>query len=123
MQCKKCGYEYVEALKECPNCQAPNEPAETKILLPDERDTFEGVTIDDETVEGGSGRADGTDRQSETGGPRIFQTSVKIGGGLGIIWQLLFLVAAAAVVFVLLPAFLLVFLAIAAVYMILRMFR
>jgi hypothetical protein len=35
-------------LEGMPQLQAPNEPAETKILLPYERDTFEGVTIDDE---------------------------------------------------------------------------
>ena len=47
MICKKCGFEYVDNLKECPNCQTPNEPEETKVLNADERDTFKGITIDE----------------------------------------------------------------------------
>jgi predicted ATP-dependent serine protease len=50
MICKKCGFEYVDGLKECPNCQAPNESLNTKILTPEQKNSFKGITIN-ETLE------------------------------------------------------------------------
>ena len=46
MICKKCGFEYADGLKECPNCQAPNEPEEPIVLTEEEGDTFGGVPIE-----------------------------------------------------------------------------
>lgn len=54
MICKNCGFEYLDALKECPNCQAKNEALNTEVLTPEQRDHFEGVTIN-ETLDSDSG--------------------------------------------------------------------
>lgn len=47
MICKNCGFEYLDSLKECPNCQTQNESLNTKVLTPEQRDHFEGVTINE----------------------------------------------------------------------------
>ncbi len=124
MICKKCGFEYVDNLKECPNCQTPNEPEEAKVLQADERDTFTGITI--EEAEGTESKSYNisSDDNKEDGfkGTHVYHTSVSVGS-FGFLWQLLFLIVVAGIVFILLPAFLLVFMAIAALFFILRLFR
>lgn len=47
MICKNCGFEYLDSLKECPNCQAKNKSLNTKVLTPEQRDHFDGVTINE----------------------------------------------------------------------------
>src|SRR5574344_3092954 len=110
MICKKCGFEYVDNLKECPNCQTPNEPEEAKVLQADERDTFTGITI--EEAEGTESKSYNisSDDNKEDGfkGTHVYHTSVSVGS-FGFLWQLLFLIVVAGIVFILLPAFLLVF--------------
>ena len=123
MICKKCGFEYVDNLKECPNCQTPNEPEEAKVLNADERDTFKGITIDE--AEGTESTGNGSSEDKNEGvfkGTHVYHTSVSVGH-FGFIWQLLFLLVVAGIVFILLPAFLLVFMAMAALYFLLRLFR
>ena len=124
MICKKCGFEYVDNLKECPNCQAPNEPEEAKVLDSDERDTFKGITIDETegTESAGNSRSSEDENEDVFKGTHIYHTSVSVGQ-FGFLWQLFFLVVVAGIVFILLPAFLLVFMAIAAFYLLLRLFR
>ena len=124
MICKKCGFEFVEGLKECPNCQTPNEPAEVKVLLPDERDTFEGVTIEETTSEKSEEyRVYNNDKaESSQRGTHVYHSSVTFGG-LGFLWQILILLVVAGIIFVLLPTFLLIFMVMAAFYFILRLFR
>ena len=123
MICKKCGFEYVDNLKECPNCQTPNEPEETKVLNADERDTFKGITIDEAEGTESTGTGGSADNNEEVfKGTHVYHTSVSVGH-FGFLWQLLFLIVVAGIVFILLPAFLLVFMAIAALYFLLRLFR
>lgn len=124
MICRKCGFEYVDNLKECPNCQTPNEPAEAKILMPDERDTFSGITIDDKEGQAGSAHRPEDDKKEENAprGTYVYHSSVKVGQ-FGFIWQLLILIFIAGLIFILLPAFLLVFMALAGFYLLLRLFR
>ena len=124
MICKKCGFEYVDNLKECPNCQTLNEPEEAKVLDADERDTFKGITIDETegTESAGNSRSSDDENEDVFKGTHIYHTSVSVGH-FGFLWQLLFLIVVAGFVFILLPAFLLVFMAIAAFYLLLRLFR
>ena len=123
MICKKCGFEYVDNLKECPNCQTPNEPEEAKVLGADERDTFKGITIDEDEATESSGTSGSGDKNEDVfKGTHVYHTSVSVGH-FGFLWQLLFLIVVAGIVFILLPAFLLAFMAIAALYFLLRLFR
>jgi len=124
MICKKCSFEYVDNLKECPNCQAPNEPEDAKVLNADERDTFKGITIDEAEGTESAGSSSSCEDKNEDvfKGTHVYHTSVSVGS-FGFIWQLLFLILVAGIVFILLPAFLLVFMAIAAFYLLLRLFR
>ena len=123
MICKKCGFEYVDNLKECPNCQTPNEPEEAKVLGADERDTFKGITIDEDEGTESSGTSGSGDKNEDVfKGTHVYHTSVSVGH-FGFLWQLLFLIVVAGIVFILLPAFLLAFMAIAALYFLLRLFR
>jgi Flp pilus assembly protein TadB len=46
MICQHCGMEYPDELKECPGCHAPNEETAAQVMSEDERDSFEGITID-----------------------------------------------------------------------------
>ncbi|MGE4589107.1 MAG: hypothetical protein AB7E34_05980 [Acidaminococcaceae bacterium] len=123
MVCKKCGFEYEDNLRECPNCQTPNEPEETKVLNADERDTFKGITIDEAGETENKSYSSSEDKTENIfKGTHVYHTSVSTGH-FGFIWQLLFLIVVAGIVFVLLPAFLLVFMAMAAFYLLLRLFR
>lgn len=46
MVCQQCGLEYPDELTECPGCHIPNEETATTVMSEDERDSFEGITID-----------------------------------------------------------------------------
>ena len=108
MICKKCGFEYVDGLKECPNCQEPNVPIETTVLSDAERDTFNGVTIE-ETSKGQSGddfkvyapgetpNDDGPEEQSYQG------IHVKTFTGSSFIWQIIFILLVLGFIFFALP--------------------
>ena len=90
----------------------------------DERDTFKGITIDETegTESAGNSRSSEDENEDVFKGTHIYHTSVSVGH-FGFLWQLLFLIVVAGIVFILLPAFLLVFMAIAAFYLLLRLFR
>ena len=106
-----------------PKCQKPNEPEEAKVLNADERDTFKGITIDEAEGTESTGNGSAEDKSEDVfKGTHVYHTSVSVGH-FGFIWQLLFLIVVAGIVFILLPAFLLVFMAIAALYFLLRLFR
>jgi len=124
MKCKKCGFEYVDNLKECPNCQTPNEPADVKVLNPDERDNFAGITIDEEqgTEKTEFHDSDEAKKENMFRGTHVYHTSVSVGR-FGFIWQLLILILVAGIIFIILPAFLLVFMALAAIYFLVRLFK
>lgn len=46
MICKHCGLEYPDDMEACPGCGTPNEDVEAQVMTAEERDAFEGVTIE-----------------------------------------------------------------------------
>ena len=46
MICKHCGLEYPDDMEACPGCGTPNEDVEAQVMSEEERDAFEGVTIE-----------------------------------------------------------------------------
>jgi len=103
MICKKCGFEYVDGLKECPNCQEPNGPIETKILTKDERDTFNGITIEgSENEKTEEFRVyDADEEREKTNKSHIHVKTFGLGSSW--LWILLFLVILAGLFFFILP--------------------
>jgi Mg2+/citrate symporter len=103
MICKKCGFEYVDGLKECPNCQAPNEPLEVKVLTKDERDTFGGITIEDTKSENEQGFRvyEAEEEREKTNKSHIHVKTFGLGSSW--LWILLFLVILAGLFFFILP--------------------
>ena len=108
MICKKCGFEYVDGLKECPNCQAPNEPLEVKVLTKDERDTFDGITIEDTKDENENGfRVYDKEEHEEPKHSRIHVQT--FGLGISWVWRLIFFVIIIGLIFFVLPMLAVVF--------------
>lgn len=124
MKCSFCGKELERGTQECPYCYCRIE-AEVQVLRPEERDTFDGVTIEqDGNAEGGTRVEDmRTERRAyeqNNGGPQIRVHS--FGCGSGILMTLLILGGILAIFFFLLPTFL-IFAAIGAVVVfIMRLF-
>lgn len=115
MNCSFCGRELDRCIQECPYCHCRVEH-DAQILMPEERDTFAGVTIEEDGTAFDGVRVEeaGEERGSYAGsaGPQIrVQT---FGCGSGILMTLLILGGILAMVFFFLPAFL-IFAAIAAV--------
>ena len=136
MKCGFCGREVDKGVLECPYCHYRFE-VDAQVLTPDERDTFEGVTIeedgstvDNKNVSGeqGSGYEQGGYRQGqsyEQSQQRHQAPRIKVhtfGCGSSILMTLLILGGILALFFFLLPTFI-VFAAIGAVVVfILRLF-
>ncbi|MEG0798155.1 MAG: hypothetical protein RSC56_02955 [Acidaminococcaceae bacterium] len=121
MLCKKCGFEFVDGLKECPNCQTPATPAEVKVLSADERDTFDGITIEG-SKEQEEYQTYSKEERTSSATPQG-KVYVKSFGGVSFLWQLLILLLIAGIIFIVLPAFIMIFLAIAAVFFVIRLFQ
>lgn len=51
MICKHCGLEYPDDLEACPGCGTLNEEGEAQVMSEEERDAFDGVTIETGTDE------------------------------------------------------------------------
>lgn len=124
MKCSFCGKELERGTQECPYCHCRIE-AEVQVLRPEERDTFDGVTIEqDGSTENGARMEDASTEhrayEQNTGGPQIRVHS--FGCGSGILMTLLILGGILAIFFFLLPTFL-IFAAIGAVVVfIMRLF-
>lgn len=124
MKCSFCGKELERGTQECPYCHCRIE-AEVQVLRPEERDTFDGVTIeqDGSTENGARMEEASTERRAyeqNTGGQQIRVHS--FGCGSGILMTLLILGGILAIFFFLLPTFL-IFAAIGAVVVfIMRLF-
>lgn len=116
MKCSFCGKELERGTQECPYCHCRIE-AEVQVLRPEERDTFDGVTIEqDGNSESGTrvedAKAERRTYGQSTAGPQIRVHS--FGCGSGILMTLLILGGILAIFFFLLPTFL-IFAAIGAV--------
>lgn len=127
MKCDFCGREVEKGVTECPYCHYQFK-IEAKVLSSDERDTFEGVTIEEDGSTTDSSAAAREQREQQQSGSQWQQNvppRLKVhsyGCGSGMLMTLLILGGILALVFFLLPAFL-VFAAIgAAVVFILRLF-
>lgn len=124
MKCSFCGKELERGTQECPYCHCRIE-AEVQVLRPEERDTFDGVTIEQDGSTENAARMEeaSTERRAyeqNTGGPQIRVHS--FGCGSGILMTLLILGGILAIFFFLLPTFL-IFAAIGAVVVfIMRLF-
>ena len=105
MICKKCGFEYVDGLKECPNCQAPNLPEEAKVLSKEERDTFDGITIENTPEAGSDGFKvyDKEEAREETEAEQEEKVKFFSLGGTSLLWQLLFIIIIIGIFFFALP--------------------
>lgn len=139
MKCGFCGREVEKGVLECPYCHYRFE-VDAQVLTPDERDTFDGVTIEEDgsTVDNKNVRQDGREQRGY-GGQHAGQGGFRAGGGYAgqqgpqirvhnfgcgssLLMTLLILGGLLALVFFLLPTFI-VFAAIGAVVVfILRLF-
>lgn len=134
MKCDFCGRDVNQGATECPYCHYQFK-IDAKVLSPNERDTFEGVTIEEDGSSSSSssprnekieqergyrqeGRSYGQRQQTEFGRVKVHQ----FGCGSGILMTLLILGGILTLFFFLLPTFL-VFAAIGAVVVfVLRLF-
>lgn len=71
MSCVHCGYSLAEGETSCSNCGKPVSPI--SVLSPDERESFDGITIDQE----GAGRSGRNDRPNQQ---RVYVRQVHFGG-------------------------------------------
>lgn len=120
MKCDFCGREVEERLTECPYCHYQLKK-ETQVLSPDERDTFEGITIEEDGSTSSSDkttRADDSYRRgydsSRQAGPQPHFKVKTVNINSGILMTLLIIGGILALFFFLLPAFL-IFAAVGAV--------
>lgn len=132
MKCDFCGHEVAPGTVECPYCHYRFK-IDAQVLSPEERDTFEGVTIDESagTEENKSARegavydsgADAYDSYNQR--QQQVPPNIKVhtfGCGSGILITFLILCGIVAVIFFLLPTFI-VFAAVGAIVLfIMRLF-
>lgn len=109
MICKNCGFEYADGLKECPNCQAPNTPDEPQVLSKQERDTFDGITIETAREEGDTeykvyDREEEKNRREEESATTS-GVHFKVFNGTSILWIILILLAILGILIFVLPVF------------------
>lgn len=129
MKCGFCGREVDKGVTECPYCHY-RFTLDTQVLSPEERDTFEGVTIDESTGADETSQTSVSDygerasyearmrEQAQNSGLKVHT----FGCGSGLLMTLLILCGILAVFFFLLPTFI-VFAAIGAVVVfVLRLF-
>lgn len=120
MKCDFCGREVEERLTECPYCHYQLKK-ETQVLSPDERDTFEGITIEedgstssyDKTTRADDSYRRGYDNSRQAGPQPHFKVKT-VNISSGILMTLLIIGGILALFFFLLPAFL-IFAAVGAV--------
>jgi hypothetical protein len=114
MLCANCAKEIGPEEKECPNCGQPQ--GEVKVLTPEERENFQGITLGDAPEKEGS-------YQYESRGPghRIYVRQVSFGAGKTSFWTKLIIAAVLGVlIFVFLPLALFFMLAVSLIWMIFR---
>lgn len=124
MKCEFCGREVAPGTLECPYCHYQFK-VDAKVLSPDERDTFDGVTIEEDgrAFDHGAENAEhGRELYQEQAGQGSYQNRQEapkvqvhtFGCGSGLLMTLLILGGILALFFFLLPTFI-VFAAIGAV--------
>ncbi len=127
MICTFCKREFDNGLTECPYCHKQVE-VEPHVISADERDTFEGMTIeveDDGTVKEEQGVKNQDDYYQQGSDPFASNQNpnikvVSLGGSL--LWTILFILLFLGFVFFLLPTFIIIAAIIAAIVFIARLF-
>jgi uncharacterized membrane protein YvbJ len=84
MNCTQCGCELEEGAAVCPNCGT--EQGKVRVLAPEERENFAGITI-----EAGRAGGDSDEYRSEGPGRRIYVRRITIGNSPGgiLLWVLI----------------------------------
>ena len=111
MKCPKCGAEMETDDSICSRCAA--ETSEVKVLRPDERDDFNGLTIqqggESDNATGFREETPGNyEYRSEGPGHRVYVRQVSFGSHMGFLTKLLILAIILFLVFVALPVALIV---------------
>ncbi len=111
MRCPKCGGEMETDSSICSRCAA--ETGEVKVLRPDERDDFNGLTIqqggESENATGFKEETPGNyEYRSEGPGHRVYVRQVSFGSHMGFLTKLLIVAVILFLVFVALPIALIV---------------
>ena len=111
MRCPKCGGEMETDSSICSRCAA--ETGEVKVLRPDERDDFNGLTIqqggESENTTGFREETPGNyEYRSEGPGHRVYVRQVSFGSHMGFLTKLLIVAVILFLVFVALPVALIV---------------
>ena len=111
MRCPKCGGEMEIDSSICSRCAA--ETGEVKVLRPDERDDFNGLTIqqggESENTTGFREETPGNyEYRSEGPGHRVYVRQVSFGSHMGFLTKLLIVAVILFLVFVALPVALIV---------------
>ena len=111
MRCPKCGGEMEIDSSICSRCAA--ETGEVKVLRPDERDDFNGLTIqqggESENATGFKEETPGNyEYRSEGPGHRVYVRQVSFGSHMGFLTKLLIVAVILFLVFVALPVALIV---------------
>ena len=111
MRCPKCGGEMETDSSICSRCAA--ETGEVKVLRPDERDDFNGLTIqqggESENATGFKEETPGNyEYRSEGPGHRVYVRQVSFGSHMGFLTKLLIVAVILFLVFVALPVALIV---------------
>lgn len=115
MRCVHCGYQMADDAANCPNCG--KETAPVSVLSPQEREAFDGVTIDQD----GSEQSKSSERRQQ----RVYFRQVRIGDGNGLsgfVTLLLVCLLVVAFLFFAMPLIMLLLLAAAAIWLINRLF-
>ena len=111
MRCPKCGAEMEPDSSICSRCAT--ETVEVKVLRPDERDDFHGLTIQqggeaEHTTEFREETPGNYEYRSEGPGHRVYVRQVSFGSHMGFLTKLLIVAVILFLVFVALPIALIV---------------
>ncbi|MDR3589491.1 MAG: hypothetical protein P4N41_07485 [Negativicutes bacterium] len=115
MQCANCGRELEPQEQECVQCGRPR--SEVQVLTREERDNFQGVTLD-------NGQTEQRDYEYESSGPshRVYVRQVTFGSGkMGFGTKLLIAAVFAFLIFVFLPLALFVIVAVSLIWFVFRL--
>jgi hypothetical protein len=119
MRCAKCGEEIIENEKECRKCEGLEQ--DVRVLSPDERDRFKGLTIQQgQESPPESGRGGSYEYSNEGPGHRVYVRQVSFGSSsMGWIAKLLLLLFFLFILFIALPVAL-VTIAVAIIWLLIR---
>ncbi|MDT8900445.1 hypothetical protein [Anaeroselena agilis] len=115
MKCSICGRDIAPDESACPYCRESD--GQVKVLTSAERESFQGVTLDDGPSE------EERRYQYERGGQRIHVRQFSFGGKSSLLTKLIILAVIGVVVFVVLPVFFLFFAAAGLLWFIVSLLR